>query len=47
MLAVTEAPINTFQSLFNFEILGLDMRLAFGSILAVCVLLIILKKVLL
>lgn len=47
MLAVVEAPINTFQSLFNFEILGLDMRLAFGSILAVCVLLIIVKKVIL
>ena len=47
MLAVVEAPINTFQSLFNFEILGLDMRLAFGSILSVCVLLIIIKKVVL
>lgn len=45
MLAVTEAPINTFQSLFNFEILGMDMRAAFGSILAVCVVLLIVKKV--
>ena len=44
MLAVTEAPINTFQSLFNFEILGMDMRAAFGSVLALCVVLIILKK---
>lgn len=43
--AVAEAPINTFQSLFNFEILGLDMRAAFGSILALCVLLIIVKVV--
>lgn len=45
MLSVVEAPINTFQSLFNFEVLGLDMRAAFGSILAVCVVLLILKKV--
>ena len=47
MLAVTEAPINTFQSLFNFDVLGLDMRAAFGSVLAVCVVLIIIKKVIL
>lgn len=47
MTAVAEAPINAFQSLFNFEILGLDMRAAFGSILALCVVLIIIKKVLL
>lgn len=46
MLAVVEAPINTFQSLFNFEVLGLDMRAAFGSMMALCVLLVILKKVL-
>lgn len=45
--AVVEAPVNTFQSLFNFEILGLDMRAAFGSMLAICVLLIIIKKVIL
>lgn len=44
MLAVTEAPINTFQSLFNFQVLGMDMRAAFGSILALCVVLIIVKK---
>lgn len=47
MIAVAEAPINTFTSLFNFEILGMNMRLAFGSILAVCVLLIVIKKVIL
>lgn len=47
MLAVTEAPINTFQSLFNFEILGMDMRVAFGSILTLCVILIVIKKVVL
>lgn len=47
MLSVVETPVNTFQSLFNFEILGLDMRAAFGSILAICVLLIIVKKVVL
>ena len=47
MTAVVDAPINTFQSLFNFEILGLDMRVAFGSILALCVILIIIKKVVL
>lgn len=47
MLSVVEAPINTFQSLFNFEILGLDMRAAFGAILTVCVLLIVVKKVVL
>ena len=45
--AVAEAPINTFQSLFNFEILGLDMRVAFGAIMSICVLLIIIKKVIL
>ena len=45
--SVVEVPVNTFQSLFNFEILGLDMRAAFGSLLALCVLLIIVKKVLL
>ena len=47
MTAVVEAPVNTFQSLFNFEVLGLDMRAAFGSMLAICVLLIIIKKVVL
>ena len=47
MTAVVEAPVNTFQSLFNFEILGLDMRAAFGSVLAICVILIIIKKVIL
>ena len=45
--AVVEAPVNTFQSLFNFEILGLDMRVAFGTIMSICVLLIIIKKVIL
>ncbi|MBQ2773199.1 MAG: hypothetical protein IJF45_02520 [Clostridia bacterium] len=45
--AVAEAPINTFQSLFNFEILGLDMRVAFGAMMSICVLLIIIKKVIL
>lgn len=46
ILAVVETPINAFQSLFNFEILGLNMQAAIGSILTLCVLLIILKKVL-
>ena len=44
--AVVEAPINTFQSLFNFEILGMDMRVAFGSIIALCIVLIIVKRTL-
>ena len=43
MTAVVETPVNAFQSLFNFEILGLDMRMAFGSILAICVLFIVIK----
>ncbi len=47
MTAVVEAPVNTFQSLFNFNVLGLDMRVAFGSILTLCLLLIVIKKVLL
>lgn len=47
IVSVCEVPINTFSSLFNFEILGLDMRAAFGSILALCVVLIVVKKVLL
>lgn len=47
MNAIVEAPVNTFRSLFNFEILGLDMRAAFGSILALCMILIIIKKVIL
>lgn len=45
--AVLEAPVNTFQSLFSFEVLGMDMRAAIGAILALCVLLIIIKKVVL
>lgn len=43
--AVVEVPVNTFQSLFHFEILGLDMRVAFGAIIMMCVVVIILKKV--
>lgn len=43
--AVVEAPVNAFQGLFNFEIMGLNMQAAFGSMLAICVLLIIVKKV--
>ena len=43
--AVVEAPVNTFQALFNFEVLGLDMRVAFGSFMSLCVLLLVFKKV--
>ncbi len=46
IVAVVEVPINSIQSLFSFEILGLDMRAAFGAILSLCVLLYIIKKVL-
>lgn len=44
MLAVAEVPVNTFQSLFNFEILGMDMRVLFGSLLSLCLLAIIIHK---
>ena len=47
ILAVVEAPVNTFQSLFNFKILGLDMRAAFGALMTMCVVLIVVKKVVL
>ena len=47
LTAVVEAPITAFQGLFSFEILGLNMQAAFGAILALCVLLIIIKKVVL
>lgn len=45
--AVVEAPVNTFQSLFDFEILGVNLKAVFGSVLALCVLLIVIKKVVL
>ena len=45
MTSVVQAPVNAFQGLFNFEILGMDMKAAIGSVLAICVLLIIVKKV--
>ena len=47
ILAVVEAPVNTFQSLFNFQILGMDMRVAFGSLMTLCVVLVVIKKVVL
>lgn len=47
VFAVVEAPVSAFQGLFNFEILGLDMRAAVGSILTLCVVLIVFKKVVL
>lgn len=45
--AVTEAPITSLMGLLNFKILGLDMQQAFGAMIANCILLIIIKKVLL
>lgn len=45
--AVVEAPVNTFQSMFNFEILGMNMQKAIGAVLALCVVAIIIKKVVL
>ncbi len=45
--AVVEAPVNTFQSMFNFEILGMNMQKAIGAVLALCVVAIIVKKVVL
>ena len=42
--SVVETPANTLMSMFNFEILGMDMQKAIGSILAICLLLIIIKK---
>lgn len=45
--AVVDVPATVFQNLFNFEILGLDMRVAFGSLMALCVIAIILKFTLL
>ena len=47
MAAVVDTPINTFNSLFNFEVLGLNMRVAFGSMLALCMFLFVVKKVIL
>lgn len=47
MTAVIDTPINAFNSLFSFEILGLDMRVAFGSLLALCMFLFVVKKVIL
>lgn len=41
--AVVDAPIQTLQGMFNFEILGFDMRLAIGGILTLCVTLIVVK----
>ena len=43
--AVVDAPVNAFQSLFSFEILGLDMRAFVGSLLTLCLVLLIVKKV--
>lgn len=41
--AVVDAPIQTLQGMFNFEILGFDMRLAIGGVLTLCVTLIVVK----
>lgn len=46
MAAVVDTPFNALRSLFSFNILGLDMQVAFGSMLSLCVLLFLLKKVL-
>lgn len=43
--AVVETPVNTLMSLFNFEILGLDMRIAIASIITISVVIIIIKMV--
>lgn len=45
--AVVEVPVNTFMSLLSFELLGLDMRVFVGSLLSLCLVLIIVKKVIL
>lgn len=45
--SVVEAPFNTFRSLFNFEILGVNLLGFIGSVLTLVVLLWIVKKVLL
>ncbi len=41
--AVIGAPVNAFQSLFSFEVLGMDMRGFVGSLLMCAVVLIIIK----
>lgn len=41
--AVVDAPIQTLQGMFNFEILGFDMRFAIGGIITLCVTLIVVK----
>ena len=45
--SVVDVPSTIFMNLFNFEILGMDMRVAFGSLMALCVIAIILKFTLL
>lgn len=45
--AVVEAPFNTFSSLFNFEILGVNMLGFVGSLLTLVVVLFVVKKVVL
>lgn len=47
MGAVVDTPFNALMSLFSFEVLGLDMRVAFGSLLALCMFLFVVKKVIL
>jgi len=42
--ALLEAPVNAFQSLFHFEILGMDMRVFVGSLLSICLILILVHK---
>lgn len=45
MSAVVEAPVHAFQSLFNFELFGFDMRLMISSVLTISVFILILKKI--
>lgn len=43
--AVVEAPVNVLYGMFDFNLLGLDMKMAVGAILTLCVVLIVVKAV--
>lgn len=43
--SVVEVPFNTLQSMFDFTILGMNMQVAIGSILTLCMIVIIIKFV--
>lgn len=44
--AVVDVPLRAFNSIFNFEVLGVNMRVFIGGMISLCVVVIILKKVL-